>query len=67
MNRQVSLTLNTYEVRFQEDNVSFYDGNTKDFIYLPIEVFYQMWNSEEMSNHMEDYHKRRQTQESVSE
>lgn len=50
------------QVTFREDCVRFTTmvDNVAVSVSLPIEVFYQMWNSDEMMNHMEAYHKRRQ-------
>ena len=49
------------QVSFTEDSVKFttFVDHKSSSVTLPIEVFYQMWNSEEMINDMEDYHKRR--------
>ena len=68
MKKAVSVELdNKYSFTLLEDSVTFFDHILCKSATLPIEYYYQMWNSEEMSYHMEDYHKRRQTQESVSE
>jgi hypothetical protein len=67
MRKVVKLILdNIYTVVFQKDGVSFNIegiGNVQSVaLEIPIEVFYQMYNSPEMIEHMEEYHRRRSDQ-----
>ena len=62
MNKIVTLTLDDrYTVDLCKDDVSF-SSVSSGTLDLPIEVFYQMWNSAEMIEHMEEYHRRRSEQ-----
>lgn len=57
MAKEVSVKIdNRYVVILEDKWVSFSDTLHEDCVSLPIEVFYQMWDSSEMCNHMEVYH-----------
>ena len=53
------------QVSFKNDSVKFstmVDGGIR-YVTLPIEVFYQMYQSDEMISHIEAYHERRKIEE----
>ena len=54
------------QVSFTEDSVKFttFVDHTSSSATLPIDVFYYMWNSDEMMSHMEAYHERRKSDNS---
>jgi hypothetical protein len=53
------------QVSFTDEDVKFttYVDNTINKTVLPIEVFYQMWNNNNMMDHMEEYRKRRSNED----
>lgn len=51
---------NEYKMCLEDDWVSFSKNNGLS-VFIPIEVFYQMWNGDELVAHMEAYHQKRKT------
>ena len=60
MKKEITVTFDsTFEMSLENGWVTFANGISGNVLSLPIEVFYQMWNSDELINHMEQYHQDR--------
>lgn len=61
MEKEVTIKFGpNHSLFFNKEGVQFFAGMTGQKTWLPIEVFYQMWNSDELINFMEQYHKDRE-------
>lgn len=62
MTKKTTVTINSvyndYTITMEPNGIDFDNKYTK--VWFPIEVFYQMWNSDELINFMEQYHKDRE-------
>lgn len=57
MSKEVSVKIdNRYVITFEDKWVVFLDDTLGHCVSIPIEVFYQMWDSPEMCIHMENYY-----------
>lgn len=62
MKKEVIVNIdNKYKMYLEDDWVTFESNMMGDHVALPIEVFYQMWNGDELMAHMEAYHQKRKT------
>lgn len=62
MNKKTTVTISAeysdYTITMESNGIDF--DNKYNKVWFPIEVFYQMWNSDELINFMEQYHKDRE-------
>ena len=66
MTKEVIVNIdNMYKMYLEDDWITFSKDNglTADYTAIPIEVFYQMWNGDELMWHMEAYHQKRKGSE----
>lgn len=62
MRKEVTIKLDSgFEVDLEKDWVTFGNLHHSSYTAIPIEVFYQMWNSDELINFMEQYHQDRKS------
>jgi hypothetical protein len=61
MKKEVKITIDQkYCLYLEQDYITFLNNcGNRTANAFPIEVFYQMWNSDELISHMEQYHKNR--------